>query len=287
MTTASFDNERRPAGPNLETFLDGLARTTGKQPRRVGKEYRALCPVPSHGDTNESLDVRAGDRQPVVAICRSHGCQWSDILAACGFDVPRAPYRPPTRTAPVAPTAKAAKRRELGPVAAEYRYVDEAGELLYVVTRFDPKDFRQRRPDPDKPGRWRWNLDGVRRVPYRLPQLRAALAAGRRVYLAEGKKDAEPLAALGREAPAHAQARRTGAATTPSTSPARTWSSSPTTTVRAGRGPTPPSPTCCWSRPACAGSSCPTCRRRATSPTGWPVTATPRTSSTWPTPSRR
>src|SRR3954447_18212660 len=205
MTTASFDNERRPAGPNLETFLDALARTTGKQPRRVGKEYRALCPVPSHGDTNESLDVRAGDRQPVVAICRSHGCQWSDILAACGFDVPRARYRPPTRTAPVAPTAKAAKRRELGPVVAEYRYVDEAGELLYVVTRFDPKDFRQRRPDPDKPGRWRWNLDGVRRVPYRLPQLRAALAAGRRVYLVEGEKDAETLAALGLEATAHAQ----------------------------------------------------------------------------------
>src|SRR3954469_15051688 len=205
MTTASFDNERRPAGPNLETFLDALARTTGKQPRRVGKEYRALCPVPSHGDTNESLDVRAGDRQPVVAICRSHGCQWSDILAACGFDVPRAPYRPPTRTAPVAPTAKAAKRRELGPVVAEYRYVDEAGELLYVVTRFDPKDFRQRRPDPDKPGRWRWNLDGVRRVPYRLPELTSAIAAGAVVYLVEGEKDADTLVGLGLAATAHAQ----------------------------------------------------------------------------------
>src|SRR3954467_12131248 len=124
MTTASFDNERRPAGPNLETFLDALARTTGKQPRRVGKEYRALCPVPSHGDTNESLDVRAGGRQPVVAICRSHGCQRRNSRAAGGFDAPRAPYRPPTRTAPVAPMAKAAKRRELHPLVAQYRYLD-------------------------------------------------------------------------------------------------------------------------------------------------------------------
>ena len=40
------------------------------------------------------------------------------------------------------PQVKAQKR-----IVAEYDYVDEAGELLYQVVRFDPKDFRQRRPN--------------------------------------------------------------------------------------------------------------------------------------------
>lgn len=204
MTTAPYDDDRRHAGPYLNTFLDALGRVTGKTPRRVGKEWRALCPVPSHGDTNESLDVTAGDRQPVVAICRSYGCDWDTILGALGFDAPRRTpaHRPAVR--PAAP-AKTSTSGELDRVAAEYRYVDAAGELLYVVTRFDPKGFRQKRADPEEPGRWRWNLDGVRRVPYRLPELTSAIAAGQTVYLVEGEKDADTLAGLGLPATAHAQ----------------------------------------------------------------------------------
>ncbi|SEP29534.1 DUF927 domain-containing protein [Trujillonella endophytica] len=204
MTTASFDSDRRSAGPELEPFLDALGRVTGKQPRRVGKEWRALCPV--HGDTNESLNVAVGDRQPVVAICRSHACEWGDVLSALGFEAPRraAVHRPTVTPAAPAKTKKA-ESQQLGKVVAEYRYVDAAGELLYTVTRFDPKDFRQKRPDPEKPGRWRWNLDGVRRVPYRLPELTAAIAAGSVVHLVEGEKDADTLAGLGLAATAHAQ----------------------------------------------------------------------------------
>ena len=31
-------------------------------------------------------------------------------------------------------------------ITAEYDYVNEEGEVLYQVVRYDPKDFRQRRP---------------------------------------------------------------------------------------------------------------------------------------------
>src|SRR5262249_4000379 len=48
-------------------------------------------------------------------------------------------------------------------------YVDENAHLLYQVLKYDPKGFRQRRPDGN--GGWIWNLDGVRRVPYRWPEL--------------------------------------------------------------------------------------------------------------------
>jgi hypothetical protein len=72
-----------------------------------------------------------------------------------------------------------------------YDYRDEAGKLLYQVLRLPGKVFKQRRPDGDRG--WIWKLKGVRRVPYRLPEILPA----QRVYIAEGEKDVETLRALG------------------------------------------------------------------------------------------
>lgn len=80
-------------------------------------------------------------------------------------------------------------------IEATYAYTDEHGQVLFQVVRFDPKDFRQRRPGPD--ARWIWNLEDVQRVLYRLPDVRAAVAAGIVIYVVEGEKDADALAALG------------------------------------------------------------------------------------------
>ena len=49
------------------------------------------------------------------------------------------------------------------------------------------KTFRQKRPDPDKPGDWIWNVDGVRVVPYRLPQLIEALGNEQAILIVEGE----------------------------------------------------------------------------------------------------
>jgi hypothetical protein len=78
-----------------------------------------------------------------------------------------------------------------------YDYVDEHRALLHQTVRYEPKAFRQRRPDPDNAGRWIWNLRGIRTVLYRLPDLLAAMANGDTIYIAEGEKDADNLRALG------------------------------------------------------------------------------------------
>lgn len=83
--------------------------------------------------------------------------------------------------------------REPRRIVAAYSYADEHGALLYQSVRYEPKDFRQRRPDPDKPGEWVWNMQGVRRVPYRLAEVLAADT----VFIVEGERDADNLAALG------------------------------------------------------------------------------------------
>jgi len=57
-------------------------------------------------------------------------------------------------------------------IAKAFDYLDELGVLLYQCVRYEPKDFSQRRPDGN--GGWIDNLDGVRRVLYRLPEIIAA-----------------------------------------------------------------------------------------------------------------
>ena len=42
-------------------------------------------------------------------------------------------------------------KAKLGRQVAAYSYVDERGELVFQVVRFDPKDFRQRRPIQRRP----------------------------------------------------------------------------------------------------------------------------------------
>jgi putative DNA primase/helicase len=80
---------------------------------------------------------------------------------------------------------------------ATYDYTDAAGKLLYQAVRFQPKDFRQRRPDPDKAGEWLWNLKGVPATLFKLPDLLAAITAGRSVFIVEGEKDVLSLTGIG------------------------------------------------------------------------------------------
>jgi len=74
---------------------------------------------------------------------------------------------------------------------AHYDYVGAEGNLLFQVVRFEPKDFRQRRPDGK--GGWIWNLKDTQRLIYRLPEVLAADL----VFIPEGEKDCDNLTALG------------------------------------------------------------------------------------------
>ena len=74
-------------------------------------------------------------------------------------------------------------------------YHDERAQLLYEACKTVGKRFWQRRPDGR--GGWINNLNGVRRVPYRLPELLAGKAKGELLFITEGEKDADTLRAWG------------------------------------------------------------------------------------------
>ena len=84
---------------------------------------------------------------------------------------------------------------KLGNIVATYDYTDEGGKFLFQVVRFDPKDFRQRRRN--EMGDWVWDLKGVRRVPFMLPELVEAIGEDRLIFVVEGEKDVLNLRKLG------------------------------------------------------------------------------------------
>jgi 5S rRNA maturation endonuclease (ribonuclease M5) len=84
-----------------------------------------------------------------------------------------------------------------GEIVARYPYRDETGELLFEVVRYNPKTFRQRQPDPSKPGGWNWSVKGVRQVPYRLPELLQQIELRHTIVIVEGEKDVDRLARIG------------------------------------------------------------------------------------------
>ena len=85
-----------------------------------------------------------------------------------------------------------------------YDYRKANGDLLFQVVRYGPTPggeprFLQRRPgrvssEPDTA--WIWDTQGVRMVPYRLPELLAA-TSDVCVWIVEGEKDADRLHGLG------------------------------------------------------------------------------------------
>jgi len=149
--------------------------------RKAGSGWSAKCPA--HEDKSASLSVGIGKEGRALVHCHA-GCELVDVLEAMGLT--------PDDLFPPKP-AKATGRWE-DRIAATYDYTDEQGRLLYQVVRLEPKDFRQRRPEGNT---WNWSIKGVRRVVYRLPAVLEAIRTGKRVYMVEGEKDADNLAALG------------------------------------------------------------------------------------------
>ncbi|MBB6001343.1 hypothetical protein HNR25_005174 [Streptomonospora salina] len=145
--------------------------------------HTAQCP--SHADRSPSLSLGAGHNGGVVLHCHA-GCGPEDVVAALGLDM--ADLAPEdTGHHPPAPR-----------VVATYTYTDEQERPLYEVRRIEPgengraKTFRPYLPGAQLPG-----LGRVRHVLYNLPAAHRAAAAGQLVYVCEGEKDCDRLAALG------------------------------------------------------------------------------------------
>jgi len=74
-----------------------------------------------------------------------------------------------------------------------YNYADAQGELRYQVLRYEPKTFRQRRPDGN--GGWIYNMQDVEALPYNLHGILSR--PDKTIFIVEGEKCADKLIDLG------------------------------------------------------------------------------------------
>jgi hypothetical protein len=156
-----------------------------------GKSSVVLCPA--HADSSPSLSVSPGTTQPVLLHCHA-GCEPDAIIELGGLDWA-------TVCAPLDETARVVGEwTPRGTASAVYRYVNAEGEVQFEVLRVPladgKKTIMQRRPDSHSKSGYTWNLDGVVRVLYRLPEVIAAVAGGHTIHVAEGEKCADALQAV-------------------------------------------------------------------------------------------
>ena len=92
---------------------------------------------------------------------------------------------------------------------ASFSYHDANGALVFVVERVEfqkpdgsfvlkddgkrDKIFPQKRPDPERPGEWLYNVDGVPPLIYRLLEVMEAIANGHTIVIVEGEAKADLL----------------------------------------------------------------------------------------------
>ncbi|MBU0716122.1 MAG: hypothetical protein KJ964_12265 [Verrucomicrobia bacterium] len=153
-----------------------IAQRLNAKPTGPGK-WTALCQA--HKDKNPSLSISEGKDGHVLLHCHA-GCTTEAVVTAMGLKM--CDLMPPVQDKP-------------GQIVKTYNYTDATGKLLFQVVRFDPKGFRQRRPDGN--GGWVWNMQGIDRVLYRMPGVIKAKQAGHIIYITEGEKDADAIIRLG------------------------------------------------------------------------------------------
>lgn len=168
----------------------------GKFPKVTKTQRGVMVQCPAHDDSPKtpSLSVGRSNDGGVLLKCFA-GCKAEQIVGSLGlkmkdlFGEERAVQFTPAfrnETEPSGPTEKPV-------IEKEYSYRDATGREVYQALRMKPKSFRQRHKVN---GEWVWTMDGVTRVLYRLPEILNSQV----VWVVEGEKDAENLAALGYEA---------------------------------------------------------------------------------------
>lgn len=165
------------------------------------------APAPGHSKQDRSLSIHVGTQYPEGFVVNPHAGEnpieiRDYVRRTCGL-----PDWTPDLKEDAAPTLTIipkAKPKRYSDVhltrdgysqTATYDYTSPDGEVLFQVCRYEHptknKTFLQRQPD----GKGGWNMGRPKPTIYRWHELEAA--PGKPVYIVEGEKDADNLAAAG------------------------------------------------------------------------------------------
>jgi hypothetical protein len=151
----------------------GLFCSKLKKVKQTSNGIEALCPA--HEDKSPSLTA-SYTKEKILFKCQA-GCSFESVVSALGMKESQF-FAQEEKTQPKT-------------IESTYRYEDQDGNHVYNMIRFDPKDFRPQLPDR------KWTLEGVTRVPYRLPQMLAGIKEGKDILILEGEKDCDNAEKIG------------------------------------------------------------------------------------------
>ena len=184
------------------SLKDEVERRGVKLVKSGGTEWKGCCPI--HKDTNPSFYVNVEK-----AVWQCHGCQrggsvidlvmqldglgFREAFLKLGGDGARSSEETFDQGKTVGAVDDELPAKPPGPRKIEkiYSYQDANGNEVFQVVRYEGKDFRQRHADGR--GGWVWNLQGVERVLYHLPDVLRA----QEVWNCEGERDVETLVEMG------------------------------------------------------------------------------------------
>ena len=159
-------------------FADVFGRM--REVREQGNEWVCLCPA--HQDKTPSLTVSLSDDGNRLLLWCRRNCGIDEICDGLGIKKTDL-------------FAGGERKQVKARTVATYPYLDEKGNELFQVVRQEwdnesgrHKTFKQRHRVS---GEWVWNITGVKRVIYRLPELLAN--PKQPVCVVEGEKDVERL----------------------------------------------------------------------------------------------
>ena len=162
---------------------------TGNRVKRSGDEIQGKCFLPGHEDKNPSMSINKNKGTYYCHACSEGGTiiDMTMILQNISKPAEAAKWLARKYNIPIDENPKRGKKMK---EVKRYDYRDKEGDLAYQVVRFEPKSFRQVRPDGS------WGLGDTQRILYHLPEVLAAAKNNELVFLVEGEKDVDNLRKL-------------------------------------------------------------------------------------------
>ena len=185
-----------------DTFDQIIARTDARSSGDAG-QYSGKCP--SHDDNSPSLSLKLTEERILIKchvgcsikeVCSGLEIEESELFRESGadrktFDTSYGKKNPTLINEDGKVQFYSSKHKKQVTENVRYTYHKADGSAAFFVIRAEPKDFRPMRTDGQL------NLNGVERVPYRLPELLEGIKDSELILLLEGEKDAERAAEMG------------------------------------------------------------------------------------------
>ena len=139
-------------------------------------EWQSDCPCDGHKTPQKHLSISNNSNKALVT-CFGGTHTYEDICKSLGFDG-------------LTYSIERTNNTQNKSISKIYQYKMDK-KVIFETVRYEPKDFRQRRPDNN--GGYIWSLQGIELCLYHYDEVQQSILNNDTIYIPEGEKDADTL----------------------------------------------------------------------------------------------